>query len=136
MALYIFLVISFTCVWNGYLALKSKNYYRAILIMIFLYTEGFNVVPNASGSLIYSNVGIILSLAFIYESKLKGLIFFNKFQLEKQFTLFGSYFIPCILFSVLYYEFEWGNISSRIILNGRSEYMGGFIEVNYERQRG
>ena len=38
--------------------------------------------------------------------------------------------------SVLYYEFEWGNISSRIILNGRSEYMGGFIEVNYERQRG
>ena len=38
--------------------------------------------------------------------------------------------------SVLYYPFDWGSISSRIILYGRSEYMGGFIEVVYERSRG
>ena len=31
--------------------------------------------------------------------------------------------------SVLYYEFDWGSISSVTFLSGRNEYTGGFIEI-------
>ena len=31
--------------------------------------------------------------------------------------------------SVLYYEFDWGCVSSVAFLSGRNEYTGGFIEV-------
>lgn len=31
--------------------------------------------------------------------------------------------------SVLYYEFDWGSVSSVAFLSGRNEYAGGFIEI-------
>ena len=35
--------------------------------------------------------------------------------------------------AVLYYEFEWGNVSSVAFLSGRNEYSGGFIEISYKK---
>lgn len=37
--------------------------------------------------------------------------------------------------SVLYYEFDWGSVSSVAFLSGRNEYTGGFIEIamNYRK---
>lgn len=35
--------------------------------------------------------------------------------------------------AVLYYEFDWGSISSIAFLGGRNEYAGGFIEISYKR---
>lgn len=32
--------------------------------------------------------------------------------------------------SVLYYEFDWGSVSSVAFLSGRNEYTGGFIEIS------
>ncbi|MFN2926527.1 hypothetical protein ACKX2L_06330 [Lachnospiraceae bacterium YH-ros2228] len=31
--------------------------------------------------------------------------------------------------SVLYYEFDWGSVSSVAFLSGRNEYAGGFIDI-------
>lgn len=36
--------------------------------------------------------------------------------------------------AVLYYEFEWGSISSVAFLSGRNEYTGGFIDISYKKQ--
>ena len=36
--------------------------------------------------------------------------------------------------AVLYYEFEWGSISSVAFLSGRNEYTGGFIEFSYNQK--
>lgn len=35
--------------------------------------------------------------------------------------------------AVLYYEFDWGNISSVAFLSGRNEYTGGFVEISYRK---
>ena len=35
--------------------------------------------------------------------------------------------------AVLYYEFDWGNVSSVAFLSGRNEYTGGFIEMVYKK---
>lgn len=35
--------------------------------------------------------------------------------------------------AVLYYEFEWGSVSSVAFLGGRNEYSGGFIEISYKK---
>ena len=35
--------------------------------------------------------------------------------------------------SVLYYEFDWGSVSSVAFLSGRNEYTGGFIEISYKK---
>lgn len=35
--------------------------------------------------------------------------------------------------AVLYYEFEWGSVSSVAFLSGRNEYTGGFIEIAYKK---
>ena len=37
--------------------------------------------------------------------------------------------------SVMYYEFDWGNVSSVAFLSGRNEYTGGFIEVEFTNRR-
>jgi len=37
--------------------------------------------------------------------------------------------------SVLYYEFDWGSVSSVAFLSGRNEYTGGFIEVEFTNGR-
>lgn len=36
--------------------------------------------------------------------------------------------------SVLYYEFDWGNVSSVAFLSGRNEHTGGFIEVELKQK--
>ena len=36
--------------------------------------------------------------------------------------------------SVLYYEFDWGCVSSVAFLSGRNEYTGGFIEVELKQK--
>lgn len=36
--------------------------------------------------------------------------------------------------SVMYYEFDWGNVSSVAFLSGRNEYTGGFIEVELKQK--
>ncbi len=33
--------------------------------------------------------------------------------------------------AVLFYEFDWGTVSSVVFLSGRNEYTGGFIEFSY-----
>lgn len=35
--------------------------------------------------------------------------------------------------AVLYYEFEWGSVSSIAFLSGRNEYSGGFVEISYKK---
>lgn len=35
--------------------------------------------------------------------------------------------------AVLYYEFDWGSVSSVAFLSGRNEYTGGFIEISYKK---
>lgn len=35
--------------------------------------------------------------------------------------------------AVLYYEFDWGSISSVAFFSGRNEYTGGFIEISYKK---
>lgn len=35
--------------------------------------------------------------------------------------------------AILYYEFDWGSISSIAFLSGRNEYSGGFIEISYKK---
>lgn len=35
--------------------------------------------------------------------------------------------------AVLYYEFDWGSVSSVAFLSGRNEYTGGFIEISYKQ---
>ena len=35
--------------------------------------------------------------------------------------------------AVLYYEFDWGSISSVTFLSGKNEYTGGFIEISYKK---
>ncbi len=34
--------------------------------------------------------------------------------------------------TVLYYEFDWGRVSSVAFFGGRNEYTGGFIEISYK----
>lgn len=34
---------------------------------------------------------------------------------------------------VLYYEYDWGSVSSIAFLSGRNEYAGGFIEISYRK---
>ncbi len=35
--------------------------------------------------------------------------------------------------AVLYYEFDWGSVSSIAFLSGRNEYTGGYIEISYKK---
>lgn len=36
--------------------------------------------------------------------------------------------------AVLYYEFDWGTVSSVAFLSGRNEYAGGFITISYNKE--
>ena len=35
--------------------------------------------------------------------------------------------------AVLYYEFDWGSISSVAFFSGRNEFTGGFVEIKYKK---
>lgn len=36
--------------------------------------------------------------------------------------------------AVLYYEYDWGSVSSVAFLSGRNEYAGGFIQISYKKE--
>lgn len=101
----VFVIVSLISVALGIKALMRKDYRKLVVVLFFLLTDGFGIVPSGGGFLSYSNVGIVLMLYCILVLKAKGKVRFCGSRLEKVYTVFGVYLLVCIGFSLIHYGF-------------------------------
>ena len=100
-------VISFIAIIYGIKSFNRKKYDKAILVLIFLYTNGFEIMPGETqGTLSYFNIGIIYMFIISFLAYNKNLIRFTTgTTLEKLYTVFILFLLSCAIFSIVYYKF-------------------------------
>lgn len=98
-------VISFIAIIYGIKSFNRKKYDKAILILIFFLTNGFQIIPGSTQGISYFNIGILYMLMLIYLVRQKRLFHFNNTIIEKLYTIFLISLLLSAIFSVLYYNF-------------------------------
>lgn len=104
MKLIIFLVTIAICFFVIFKDFSNRKYYRPLWALVFLFTNGLQIIPSPGGTLSYVNFGLV-AMVLMYFMCFHQHIRIYKSNILKWYKYFIFYFVACVLFSLLYYNF-------------------------------